>query len=221
MKKITQYILLILLCVVGVASAKAESKNDRLFMKHELRVGWGDQLFESLVWHEPVVTIVTMPADRKFLYKEDLLYSQHVFLEYQYRFNHWFGLGGMLDGSGVEWSDVTRNGQGVELSRVEGCHFYNLVLMPTARFTYVHHANVNLYSGLGAGMCVNGGTEVDAKGHHLAVAPALNFTVLGLSVNYKQVFLSVEYGGMYAFRDKNTVYMAKSRMLAASLGVRF
>lgn len=226
MFKKLQYLLILVLCTFSLSSL-AESRDDMFAMPNELRIGWGDQLFETLVWHDPVTkTIIPnnpilSPQDYREVYKENYKYGQHLFLEYQHRFNHWFSLGGMMDGSGFSWNLVRRDGTGKELDRSGREYCYNLVLMPTVRFTYFWHDNVNIYSGLGFGMDVNGGTETNIHGKHTEVGAAINLTLVGLSANYKRYFAAVEYGGMYAFHDGNAFYMAKSRMFTASLGVRF
>lgn len=226
MFKKLQYLLILALCTFSL-STFAESREDRFAMPNELRIGWGDQLFETLIWHDPVTrTIIPenpilAPQDYKEVYKENYKYGQHLFLEYQRRFNHWFSLGAMLDGSGFSWNRVTRDGTGKELARTGREYCYNIVLMPTVRFTYFWHDNVNIYSGLGFGMDVNGGTETNIHGKHTEVGAAINLTLVGLSANYKRYFAAIEYGGMYAFHDGNAFYMVKSRMFTASLGVRF
>ena len=218
--KVVRNIFLILLLLGVVTLVHAETMEQRLAWHHELRVGWGDQLFETLVWH-PKTIIISADESRLFDYKENFTYYQHLFLEYHYRFNRWFSLGGMADLSGVSWDLVTRNGVGQLQSAEENQYFFNAVLMRTIRFTYYRHPYVNLYSGLGAGMCINSGTETDLKGRHTIVAPAFNLTWLALSVNYERYFISIEYGGMYALLNTNNIYLAKSRMFTASFGVRF
>lgn len=209
------------LLIALVSSAAAETKWDYITWRNEIRVGWGDQLFESLMWHNPTNIVTTMPETFQQTYHENYRHHQHLWAEYQYRFKHWFSFGGMIDISEVGWDDVTRNGAGAELSRSKGHYFYNLVIMPTIRFTYLYHPNVNLYSGLGIGMDINGGTETDAKGKHTEVGAAVNFTVIGVAANYKNWFWTVDFGGMYALKDANTIYMASSRIINVGLGARF
>ena len=209
-----------LFCVTGF-SLFAETKEDRQYMPHELRVGWGDQLFESLVWHNPTSIVTTMPESSTFEYKERYRHNQHLWLEYQYRFNYWFSLGGMFDMSEVGWDKVTRDGKGKELARDKRNYFYNAVIMPTVRFTYFHHENVNIYSGLGIGLDINGGTETDGRGKHTALGTAVNLTLVGISANYKRYFVAFDYGGMYALKNANAIYMLKSRMFNLSIGARF
>ncbi len=214
------FFLLLLLCACTIAGL-AETKWDHLTWRNEIRLGWGDQLFESLMWHNPTNITTTMPESYQQTYHENYRHHQHIWLEYQYRFKHWFSLGGMIDMSEVGWDDVTRNGRGVELSRGGGHHFYNVVLMPTIRFTYLYHPNVNLYSGIGIGMDINGGTETNAKGQHTEYGAAVNITVIGVAANYKRWFWTVDFGGMYALKNANAIYMASSRIINVGLGARF
>ena len=107
------------------------------------------------------------------------------------------------------------------MSRSRGHYFYNLVFMPTIRFTYFHHEYVNLYSGIGIGMDINGGTETNAKGQRTEVGAAVNITVFGVSANYKRWFWTVDFGGLYALKNANAIYMASSRIINVGLGARF
>ena len=187
---------------------------------HQLRIGWGAQMFETLVWyHQPHPTIY--PESYIGQYEEDFRYVQHWFAEYQYRVKYWFNVGAMVDYSGVLWDRVRRNGKGEELDREADCSFHNIAVMLTMRFTYFHSKYVSLYSGLGAGMNINTGSEVDYLDRHTAVAPALNITALGMNVGNNRWFGAVEFGGLYSLANLNEVYMAGSRMFTVSVGCRF
>ena len=51
---------------------------------HEIRIGWGDQLFETLAWYDqPHSTLY--PESYIGQYEEQYRYLQHWFAEYQYR----------------------------------------------------------------------------------------------------------------------------------------
>ena len=189
--------------------------------RHEIRLGWGDQLFESLMWHNPTSIATTLPVDYRQTYHEDYQHCQHIWVEYQWRYLEWFSVGGMFDVSEVGWYDVTRNGTGQEVERSSRKDFYNLVLMPTIRFTYFHHPYMNIYSGLGFGIDINGGTEVNGAGHKTDIGAAVNVTAIGVSANYDRWFMAVDLGGMTALKSKNTVFMAVSRMINFSIGARF
>lgn len=186
---------------------------------HELRIGWGDQLFETLMWYnKPYYTLY--PEAFIGEYEENYRYTQHWFLEYQYRIKYWFNFGALVDYSGVIWDKVMRNGKGEELNREENRHFHNIAVLLTLRFTYLHSKYVSMYSGLGAGLNINTGSETDFWGRQTVMAPALNFTVLGLSVGNEQWFGALEFGGLYSLMSSNEIYLAGSRMFTASVGVK-
>ena len=103
---------IVLVCCVCSLSIHAEDKYAYLSQHNELRIGWGDQLFESLVWHNPTAITTTMPESYRRTYHEDYHHDQHIWLEYQNRPKGWFSYGGMADISFVDWDDVTRNGKG-------------------------------------------------------------------------------------------------------------
>lgn len=212
------YILCLMICLA--VGARAENKWAYLNMRHEVRMGWGDQLFESLMWHNPLYYTRSNDS-RTWLYHENYHHDQHIWAEYQYREKGWFSFGAMADISFVHWDDVTRDGHGDEISRSKGHYFYNFVIMPTIRFTYFHHEYVNLYSGLGFGMDINGGTETDGLGRKTVVGMAANITVIGISANYNRWFWTVDFGGMYALRDMNTIFMLSSRIINVGFGARF
>ena len=214
------FYILALLCGL-VFSVHAEDKWAYINQRNELRIGWGDQLFESLMWHNPTHVYRQLPVDYRQVYHENYHHDQHFWIEYQWRFKHWFSLGAMVDWSDVRWDDVTRNGAGVEVAREGGHWFYNFVIMPTIRFTYFHHPNVNLYSGLGIGLDINGGSEVNGAGRKTDVGAAANITVFGVSANYQRWFWTVDFGGLYALKNANTIFMASSRIINVGLGARF
>ena len=187
---------------------------------HQLRIGWGDQLFETLVWYDqPHSTLY--PESYIGQYEEQYRYLQHWFVEYQYRIRYWFNVGGMIDYSGVVWDKVNRNGLGEEVSREKNCNFHNIAIMATARFTYMHSKYVSLHSGLGVGLNINTGSEIDYRGRKTALAPALNLTILGMSVGNEKWFGAVEFGGLYSLMNIHEVYLTGSRMFTLSVGCRF
>lgn len=200
-------------------SARNDARELAQRRPHAIRIGWGDQLFESLMWRE-MPPFDVYPPNYHQTYGENYCYTQHWFLEYQYRTNYWFSLGAMVDYSGVMWEKVVRDGIGTELDRIES-NFHNIAMLATLRFTYLHTKLVSMYSGLGMGVLVNTGSEIDYRQRTTAWAPAFNFTLLGLSVGNERWFGSIEYGGMYSFMNANEIYLCKSRMFTASIGVKF
>ena len=178
-------------------------------------------MFESLMWHNPTHIVTTMPESYERVYHEDYHHDQHIWLEYQRRFAHWFGFGVMFDMSEVHWDDVTRNGKGIETSRSKGHYFYNLAIMPTVRFTYFHHENVNLYSGFGIGLGINGGSEDNGMGKKTELGAAVDLTIFGISANYQRWFWTVDFGGLYSLKSANVIFMANSRIINVGFGARF
>ena len=60
-------------------------------MPHELRIGMGDQGFESIVWCEKGVP-ETFPDGYQTYYKQNYRYTQHWFAEYLYNVNYCYGM---------------------------------------------------------------------------------------------------------------------------------
>lgn len=217
----TKLLLLFLLLPTVIM---AETRLERDSLKHEIRIGWGDQMFETLNWQTTSAIAVLPQSD--FLHPEDYRqsrdeqyrYTQHWFAEYQYRVNRWFGAGLMFDGSGVLWKNVVRDGYGKEISSTNH-NFYNLLILPTARFTYYNHKYVSLYSSLGVGLDINGGTETNMWGKKTDYGFAFSAAVLGVSANYQRWFWTFEYGGTYALKSGNEVFLLKSRIFSLSFGV--
>jgi len=203
----------------------AETREERDSLKHEIRLGWGDQMFENLTWQvtAPVTVLPESgylhPGDFRQMRSEQYRYTQHWFAEYQYRVNRWFGVGFMFDGSGVLWKDVVRDGYGKEIESTDH-NFYNLLFLPTARFTYYNQKYISLYSSVGLGLDVNGGTEKNMYGKTVDYGFAFSAALLGISANYQRWFWNFEYGGTYAMRTANDVFLLKSRMFTLSFGIR-
>ena len=187
---------------------------------HGIRIGWGDQMFESLMWRENGYYPM-LPEGTEITCDEKFRYTQHCFIEYMYSVNYWYSFGLLADYSGVIWDQVTRNHNGEELERLKDKSFHNIALVPTLRFSYLHHDYVSLYSALGLGVNINTGTELDYKGRRTAASPVLNITLLGLRVGTSRWYGSVEVGGMSAFNSPDELYMLGSRIFTAAIGVRF
>lgn len=188
-------------------------------MPHYLRVGWGDQLFETLIWRD-LGHQNDLPQDYEAKYDENFRYTQHWFVEYLYRLNYRYSFGLLMDYSGVVWDNVLRNGKGEELGREANREFHNIAIVSTVRFSYKRYEYVSLYSAIGAGLNINTGTETDYKGRETVVAPAINITLLGVSVGKGRWYGALELGGMLSFNSAEEVYMLGSRIMTASVGVR-
>lgn len=209
--------VLVLLCT----GLRAETKEDVLTRRHEVSVSWSDQIFESFNWRNPAYIVNNMDESVRLTKKENYRYTQHWAVNYQYRLKNWLGLGLMFDASACLWDNVTRSGKGIETGRVKNQNFANIAIVPTVRFTYVHHKYVNVYSGIGVGVNFNTGTERNAWGKTTEYSGALNLTFVGVSANYDRWFAAFELGGLYAAQGGQNVYMLNSRLFTIGLGMRF
>lgn len=221
-RKITLAVTAAILFLAG-QPLLAESPEHRDTLKSEIRIGLGDQMFEWFVWQNPQYTVRNLSESWTRDYKEHYRYSQHLFAEYRYRLSRRVSLGFQVDGSAVVWDLVTRNGLGDEVSRAENQNFWNLTLMPTAQLTWVNREHYSLYSGVGIGLGINGGTETDAYGHHTLCGVAANLTFIGATFEWgSDWFAFAELGGLYSFRDIMTsIYMLNSRLISVGAGYRF
>lgn len=202
--------------------AHAESKEMRALHPHELRVGWGDPLFETVAFHPSMHRDYTF-VHPGFVYQErqNYHYSGHVVAEYQYRPNKWFGVGVQADYSQFTWDDLTyEGGSNVPTEEVhQMC--YNVAVMPTLRLTYLHHYWVDLYSEIGLGLLLNGGTEKNDKGRTMEAGLAADVAVLGCSVGTNRFFGALEVGGLFGLQSLDRCYLIGARLVTASIGVRF
>ena len=166
---------------------------------NEVRIGWGDPLFETAVYYNNST-------------KTGYHYSGHIFAEYQRSILSWLGVGFETDFESVSWTMVKEGDKG---------NYFNLSFFPTVRFTYFRKGMVTMYSGLGLGVNINGGTETDYRGRKTICAPLVDITAYAISLNRGNFFGTFEIGALNAVNGKNEIFMAGSRLLAISLGYRF
>lgn len=164
--------------------------------RHEARIGWGDMLFETAVFY---------PSQQK----TDYSYTGHIFAGYQYSLKSWLSIGAEFDYGKVTWMENS-----------SAVHFDNFSVIPEIRFTYFRKGIVTMYSGLGVGILINTGNEVDYLGRNTAAAPELEITAYGISVAYKNLFGAFEIGGLTSLKGKNEIYMIGSRLFSVAIGFR-
>ena len=207
------YILLFSFGIVTLSHAQDSLSitNDKSQMRHEIRVAWADMLFESAMQYE--FTHIGKPNARI-----DYL-TGHFFVEYQYHWLSWLATGMQVDFFQMGWHDRR------ELRIDPDAHehnYYNLSFLPTVRFTWFHSKYVNLYSAAFVGLCINGGTEKDPMtGKYTICYPAFGLTMLGCQVGQKGWYGSVEWGGLSALKDINSIVMASSRIISVGLAYQF
>jgi len=208
MKKYILYLLL-LLPVIGWARTTSMPWDS---LRHEVRIGWGDPIFESAMKYEfphigkPNTHITYLTG--------------HFFAEYQYYWLSWLSTGMIVDYSGMGWKD--------KRDYATNHCYYNLSFLPTVRFTYYRHPWVNLYSALMVGVTINGGSESDParsykQGHDVKTVcyPGLGITALGVQVGQKGFYGAVELGGLSALMNFKDIALLSSRMFTVSVGYKF
>ena len=180
-------LLLIALALTTAFSAQGQDK-------YLVRVGAGDSLFESLVFHPAAGT-------------SHYTYSGHWFADFHYKLTRVISVGGQLDWQSICWDreeDAFRSRN------------YDLTILPTVRFTWLNRKWVRLYSGLGAGLLIafdnEGGREF---------APAFNLNSIGIQFGDGPWCGSVDLGFMVALRGTGKVYMLGSRLLSVGVNYRW
>jgi len=170
-----------------------------------VRIGWGDMMFEAASWYT---------NSTNFNYR----YIGHFFGEFQYPLLDWLSVGFMADWSSVNWDTrATWDGPVIDRNRC----FTNISLVPEIRFTYFRKGRVEMYSGLGYGLNVNTGTELDWMNRKTACATVLDLTLYGISVGCDRWFASFDLGGLNSVvHMKREVYMLGSRIFSFSIGYR-
>lgn len=221
MKKPILLNLLLLLMLMPRLSF-ADTLEERAQNKHEVRLLVGDMLFESLMWYDNLHLNYAGAGTASSVFYENrhYTYTPHMALEYQYRFNRWFGLGLQADMQLTAWRRLGYNNRNEEVSS-ERKNFYNICFLPTARFTFFHSPYVDLYAAIGAGLDINGGTEPDIYQRRVACGAALDIVPFGVAFGKGRWFGSLEVGGLFALKNKQTMFMMNSRILAAGVGVTF
>ena len=184
--------LFLTLLLGTVLLCQAEAKNPP-FRHHQVRLGWGDPLFETLAFHEGASTQVGVR-------RQNFGYTGHFFAEYQYRFNPVVSLGIQTDIEGIFWKETTSSRN------------YDLSILPTLRLTCLNTRYVQLYGGFAAGLMV---AFDNAK--NVEPAPVVNITLLGIQVGKGPWSGSLELGGMTSLRNANQIYMLGSRLISVSV----
>lgn len=202
-----------------VLCAGARPKGD-LTQRHQLRIGWGDMLFETMAFHPSVVhnypVPEAIPADFTTKETHSFTYTGHIFAEYQYRTSRVVRVGAMLDMEGIFWKENYYDRYHRQTGITIPVRNYDIVVMPTVRFDYFNKEYVSLYSGLGAGLLV----ALDNQGG-CELAPALNLNLIGVQAGHGHWWGAAELGLMSALRGTDKIYMLGSRLISFSLNYRW
>ena len=169
-----------------------------IFPRHEFRAGWGDMGFEKAAFHNSQTY-------------DDYRYAGHFFVGYRYSFLDWLGAGMDVDFSNVSWKTASDG---------SGHNFQNLSFIPSVRFTYYRKGIVTMYSGIGAGLNINGGSETDYCGRKTICAAVYNINLYSISLNWDKWFASFELSPLVSLNSKTEIFMFGSRLISFSIGCR-
>ncbi|MCF0174989.1 MAG: hypothetical protein HUJ95_06585 [Bacteroidales bacterium] len=216
MKKIVLSTIALFFLALQLSAETREMRKENPF---QIGISVGDMFMETLVWHNtPHLDYSGRPFTSTFREKQNYSYTPHIGLAVDYRVNDWFEVGLHFDYQRTAWNEVYYNNFNEEISRTKA-RFYNLCLIPTAKFTYLHSPYISLYSSVGVGVDVNGGTEVNTKGKHVAHGAAIDIRLIAIRANYDRWFCSLGVGGLYGLKNGQTFFMLSSQILQFSIGV--
>ena len=216
MKFRCRILLFIIIVSVGCYAIPADST----MLRHEVRVGWGDMLFETAVFHDSPLHRWANPEyispQYTILEKHNHSYTGHFFVEYRYSFKWWLSLGFQADLQGIFWKETEYDRYHNAVSGTTEMKNFDLTLMPTLCFTFFRGKWVDLFAGISGGLLI-------AMDNHSGCepAPAFALNLLGLSVGKGHWSGSAELGMMGALLNTQKIYMLGSRLFAVSLNYSF
>ena len=231
------FILSLLFSWISVIPLMAENNvpsTDCVHGRHSLRIGWGlgsNHPYKNYINTtsgdpiDPIEAIqgMTSAEAHDFLQRyrktANTQYSNrgHLFLAYQYKFNHWLSAGVELDWLSCHYLFDYQDGYGVLVERARTSYLDQMTIMPTVHFTYFCRPLVELYSGLGLGYTLSVESFVS---HGFTVSP----TLFGVNVGNEHWFAEVELGGMVTVTTSwigNPEILFSSRIVSAAVGYRF
>ena len=175
---------------------------------HQVRIGWGDMLFETLAFHKGYASDGNRTSDFR--------YTGHIFAEYRYRLTQVIGLGIQSDIEGIFWKETPCDIYRQPIGETTSSWSYNLCFIPNVQFTFFEREWTELYAGIGTGLLI----AFDNAGGS-GLAPAIDFTLLGFRFGKGPWCGAVELGGLSALTNANNIYMLSSRILSVSLNYRW
>lgn len=199
MKKLLTSLLLgtALLCQAAAQNA---------IQRHQVRLGWGDMLFETLAFHEGA------SHSSDLVRKSDFSYTGHIFLEYQYRLTSVVSLGIQTDLEGIFWKETPTDAYREPVGHAVPSRNYDLSILPTLRLTFLNSRYVQLYAGFATGLMVafDNARKVEA-------APIVSLVPFGVQAGKGHWSGSLELGGLISARSANDIYMLGSRLVSVSV----
>jgi len=203
-----------------VSAAQAKNIKDYNHF-NQVRLGIGDMLFETMIWHNQEhkdYTGAYDPQGKGFPENSKYRYTPHFSVEYTRRLLPWLCVGGTLNIQGTLWEQNVYSNENKLLS-TSNESFYNLCIMPLVRFHYFRRPNVELYSAVAAGIDINGGTQKNAAGKRTVCGMSTELTFIGVMAGKDHWYGFFDLGALIGMKDKNNFYMFPSQML--KLGVAY
>lgn len=192
------------------------------FSRHEVRLGVGDMLFETMIWHNQVhKSYAGSPAEILYPEKRGYRFLPHISGEYSYHLLPWMSLGCALDFQQTYWRTEYFNSADDRVKESVKENFFNLCILPTIRFNYFRREHVGLYSALAVGMDINGGTEKNGRGQKTVVGAALDLRPIGVIFGAEHYWGYVELGCLNALKSKDEMFLLCSEIVRIGLSYKF
>lgn len=192
------------------------------FSRHEVRLGVGDMLFETMIWHNQVhKSYAGSPAEILYPEKRGYSFLPHISGEYSYHLLPWMSLGCALDFQQTYWRTEYFNSADDRVKESVKENFFNLCILPTIRFNYFRREHVGLYSALAVGMDINGGTEKNGRGQKTVVGAALDLRPIGVIFGAEHYWGYVELGCLNALKSKDEMFLLCSEIVRIGLSYKF
>jgi len=186
------------------------------FSRHQVRVGWGDMLFETMAFQPSATHQYVNPSalPESYTYTENTHfgYTGHIYAGYLYRLTRVVSLGVETDFEGIFWQETLFDRFHEPMGPVRYSRNYNLVVLPEGRFTCLDSRWVDIYAGLGVGGILAFDNDRNAEW-----GMALNLNYFGIQVGRGRWRGGLELGLMAALRDSGHIYMAGSRLVSINL----
>ena len=199
-------LLILLIGLTACTAAMAKEPDGR----HQVRIGWGDMMFETFAFREsPKFTV----GDRR----HDVSFTGHIFAGYRYALNKVTSVGVQADVEGIFWKETKYGTDYKPAGPTYNIRNYNLAILPEVTFTYFRSEWVRLHSGVALGVNI----AFDNHSGRVEAAPALNLNAFGVEVGKGNFYGCLDIGALSAMNSNGTIYMLGSRLLSVSLNYRF
>lgn len=206
--------LSIIILLAGCSLHAVAADHHSPVQRHCFRIGWGDMMFETAAYYPSVTHAFDNPSAIPDTYRTKERFSNwytgHIFAEYRYCFSELLSVGGQVDFEGLGWKSGWFDRDHIMVEAAPDVNFYNLVVMPTLRLTYLRKGHVSIYSGLGAGMLVSFAQKAE-------LAPAFYINLAGVQIGGAHWSGSIDIGALNSLNGFARVYMLGSRIVSISL----